>query len=98
MATTSEVIAGLNDIAVVIRDHRQKAKQCKTQLLASHAALVALPTTFTDVINTIDGYTPNGAFEEQAQAEKAALQAEFVALRNTLNSINTDLAAYDLTQ
>ena len=91
MATTSEVKAGLDDIATSIRNCRKKFAQAKTSISQAYAELNAIPTTFSDEIAEIDGYTGADDFETLCQAEKAKLTTEFVALRNLINAlIGTD--------
>jgi hypothetical protein len=97
MATASEVKAGLDDISTIIRTARQKAQQCKAIYAQQAAILVALPTTYADLISTIDGYTPDNDFEALAKAEKAVLQTEFLALRTKLQTAETDLDAIDFS-
>jgi len=90
MATTSEVKSGLNDISAMIRGSRQRQGNAKDNLLVARNQLNSLITTFSDVITTINGYTPTGAFEQLAQAEKAALQTEFMTL---LTALEVELTA-----
>ena len=89
MATTSEVKAGLDDIAVSIRNSRKAFEQSKARIQAAHSELVAIPTTFSDVIGTIDAFSAatTNAFEMVAKAEKAKLATEFVALRDEINTL-----------
>jgi len=87
MATASEVKAGLDDIATSIRNSRQAYANAKARIQAAYNELNAIPTTFADAIATIDGYTPTGAFETLAKDEKAKLQQEFTALKNTLSAL-----------
>jgi hypothetical protein len=87
MATASEVKAGLDDIAQTIRTARQQFVNSKAQIQARRNDLANIPTAFSDVIATIDGYTGADAFEMLATAEKSRLQAEFVALRDELDAL-----------
>lgn len=87
MATASEVKAGLDDIATSIRNSRQAYANAKARIQAAYNELNAIPTTFADLIATIDGYDGSDAFEVLAQAEKAKLAAEFTALKATLNAL-----------
>ena len=90
MATTSEVKAGLDDISRSIRDSRNAYAKAKAAIQSAHNQLAAIPTTFADVIAEIDGYDGSDAFEQVAQAEKAKLATEFVALQNEMDAlINT---------
>ena len=91
MADPSGVKRALDDIAATIDDSRKRRAQAKAHLLASRNQLVSIPTTFSDVISTIDAYTPTGAFETLAKDEKAKLQAEFAALRSALETELTAL-------
>lgn len=91
MATVSQVKAGLDEIAERIRTVRTQVKTSSTSLQAAVAALDGIPEAFTDVLTTIDGYAPAGAFETNAKDEKAKLQAEFVALKNAAQAAITAL-------
>ena len=97
MATTSEVKSGLDDISVFIKNARKAAQSAKAAFSTHHAILNAIPTTFADVLATIDAYGTTDAFEALSKAEKEKLQAEFVALRNSLNSAVSVLSAIDFT-
>ena len=87
MATTSEVKAGLDDIATMIRTARQAFVQSKARIQSARNDLNNIPTTFADALATIDGYTGADAFELLSQAEKAKLQTEFMALRAEMDSL-----------
>ena len=87
MATTSEVKAGLDDIAQTIKTERQAFASAKARIQTASGNLGLIPTTFADVIATINAYTPTGAFETLSQDEKAKLQTEFVALKAELDAL-----------
>lgn len=87
MATASEVKAGLDDIARSIRDSKNAYLKAKAQIQAARNQLVAIPTTFEDVIAEIDGYGTEDAFEAVTKAEKAKLAAEFVALQSEIDAL-----------
>ena len=97
MATTSEVKAGLNDIAASIRAERAAAKQAKARITQGKTTLNGLPTTFAGVIAEINGYASDttNEFEAGAKAELALLTTEFNALVSDLTDAETDLAVYD---
>lgn len=97
MATSSQVKAGLDDIATIIRTERQAILKCVARIIAAKNALNNLPTQYADVIATIDGYTPTGAFESLAKSEKDTLAAEFVSLRTKATDAETALAAIDFS-
>ena len=92
MATTSEVKAGLDDIAKTIRTERQTCAAAKARLTAARGNLDLLPTTFHGVIATIQGYGDADAFEALAKAEFAKMTTEFVALRAATDEAVTELA------
>lgn len=94
MATPSEVKSGLDGISQLIAGSRRSREQAKASLLAARNQLVAIPDQFSDVITTINGYTPTGAFETLSKDEKDKLAAEFVALRTALE---TELTALGVT-
>jgi hypothetical protein len=78
MATTSEVKSGLDAISDTISESEQRQANAKANLLVARNAENALTTTYADVISTINGYTPTGAFETLAQDELSKLTAEFL--------------------
>lgn len=86
MATTSEVKAGLDDIAQRIREAINNMTAAKVRLQTAKDDLAALPTDYGDVVATINGYTPTGALETLAQDELAKLTAEFVALSSSIDA------------
>ena len=87
MATASEVKAGLDDISRSIRDSRNAYAKAKATIQAARNQLVAIPTTFADVLEEIDGYGTEDAFEAVTRAEKAKLAAEFVALQGEMDAL-----------
>lgn len=90
MATASEVKAGLDDISTAIAAVRTRYASAKSSIEGGSAALGNLATKYSDVIATIDGYAPSGAFETLAKDEKEKLAAEYVALKSTIDAlINT---------
>jgi len=97
MATPSEVKAGLDDISKVIRAERNALKQATARVSAAVANLNAIPAQFSAVIAEIDGYAPTGAREGLAQSEKAALAAEFTALKVKANTAKSGMDAIDFS-
>ena len=87
MATTSEVIKGLDDIATIINSCRSRFTTAKNAIQGCSDQLGDIPTTYADVISTINGYTPTGAFETLAQDKRSKLQTEFVALKSDIDNL-----------
>ncbi len=94
MATTSEVKAGLDDIAKSIRTERQAMKNAKARILVGESNLNSIPTTFSDILDTINGYSKDttDSFEILCKAELAKLTTEFLALKSDATLAITDLA------
>lgn len=92
-ATTSQVKAGLDDIATTIRNARASMSQAKARMTSAKNELASLPTTFATVIAQVDAYTPADAWETLQQTEKAKLAAEFTALQAAAAAAETALAA-----
>lgn len=86
MASVSEVKSGLQAISDLIAGSTQARDRAKTQLLSARNQLAAVPTQFSDVIATVNGYTPTGAFESLSKDEKDKLQTEFTALKSALEA------------
>lgn len=99
MATASQVKAGLDDIATVIRTERQAMISCKARVTAADNSLAALPTTYADVLAAINGFAVDSTdtFERLAKAELAKLTTEFQALKAKTATTKTGLAAIDFT-
>ena len=87
MATTSEVKAGLDDIAQRIRSSRKGFALAKDAIVKTRDGLNAIPTQYADVLNTIGLYGTADAFEALSKDELAKLTTEFVALRNSIDAL-----------
>jgi len=87
MATTTEVKTGIDEIADQIKAVRTRFESAKSTIEGGSTALGAIPTKYADVLATIDGYTPTGAFETLAQDEKAKLSSDFLALKAELDAV-----------
>lgn len=91
-ATTSQVIAGLVDIATTIRNARANAAKAKLLMTSIKNELNSLPTTFATVVDQVNSYTPTGAFETNAKDELAKLTSEFQALKTAATTAEAGLA------
>ena len=91
MATSSDVNAGLDKISTQITTARLKLSAAVTNIKRQETELAAIPSTFSDVRNTINAYTPAGAFETLAQDELAKLTTEFQALLSDVSLAVVDL-------
>ena len=91
MATTSEVKAGLDSIASLIAGSQQLEDRAIAGLLAARNQLAGIPTQFSDVLATIDAFTPTGSFEEVTKDEKGKLATEFLALKAAIEAKLDDL-------
>jgi hypothetical protein len=89
MATTSEVKAGLDNIASTIKIAREKLTTIRAQIATQETSLNSLPTRFGDVLETINGYTPSGAFEALAKDELEKLTAEYLSLVGDVTACKT---------
>lgn len=89
MATTSEIKTGLDAIAAVIAAQRQAMKTIKTNAGTVSGELANLPTAYSDVIATVQGFASNttDAFELNARAELAKLTTEFTALKSVADGV-----------
>ena len=93
MASTSEVKAGLDGIAQLIAGSNAKEANAINAIIVAFAQLENIPAQFADVIDTINGYTPTGAFETLTKDEKARLQVEFSEDKDRLAIWKRALAA-----
>lgn len=94
MATYSGMKTGLNQIAALITEQRDVLGKAKQNGANASASLAAVPTTFADVlasINAIPANTTNQA-ELMLKAELAKMTTEFTALKARADAI----AAVDL--
>lgn len=87
MAETSDVKIALDEIAGIIKKAHTVIDTAESRLQAAYDQLNDIPTTYSDEIATINGYTPTGAFETLAQDEKTKLQTEFNDLKTTINNL-----------
>jgi hypothetical protein len=87
MASYSEVKAGLDAVAVTIRDARTALLKCKSEASVISGNLSALPTTYSDVVTTVQAYGTTNAAEALAKADLAKLTAEFQALKTISDGI-----------
>lgn len=89
MATTSEVKAGLDEIAQRIRSSRKGFDLAKAAIIKTRDGLAAIPTQYSDVLATIDLYVGTDPFESVTKDELAKLTAEFSALQADINAMIT---------
>lgn len=92
MATVSDVEAKMEEVSRMIKVSRQRLKSAKAEITTQETNLNAIPTRFSDLIATINGYTPNGAFEELYKDQLSKLTAEFQALVADATLAKVDLA------
>jgi hypothetical protein len=93
MATTSKVKKALVDVSTIISNERSALTQAKARMSAAVSNLNAIPTTFSDVVAEINGYTPTGAFETLAKDELQKMSTEFQALKIAAQGAVTDLGS-----
>lgn len=84
--SASSVKAALDNIAVFISQSAQKRANAKADLLSARNQLAQIPTLYAAEIAEITGYGTSDAFEAVSKAEKAKLQAEFLALKSALEA------------
>jgi hypothetical protein len=87
MATSSEVKAGLDDIATQIRGQRAALVKAIGLASAASAALTLIANDYAGVISTVNGYGTTDSFEALSKAELAKLTTEFVALKADADAI-----------
>lgn len=87
MATYSEVKTGFDEIAAVIRKAQTVKATCASNAQAASNELASLTTRYSDLISTVQAYGSSNAAEVHAKAELGKLQAEFTALKGTLDQI-----------
>jgi hypothetical protein len=87
MASYSEVKAGLDDIAEIIRSQRAVLSKAVSNSQLASDGLAALPTDYADVLATINGYGTSNASEALAKADLAKLTTEFLALKAVADAI-----------
>lgn len=92
MASYSDVKAGLDTVAAIIRDQRARLAQAKTIAAAASTTLAALSTDYADIISTVNAYGTTNASEAVAKTDLAKLTAEF----GTLKSVADQIAAANI--
>lgn len=86
MADTSEVKAALDTVARIIAEAKSTSDRAKANLKSARDILAAIPTDYAEIITTINGYVPTGAFETLCKDELAKLSANFQSLKTTLEA------------
>jgi hypothetical protein len=81
MATSTEVNVGLYNLSLNITNIRQSLQRAKEQMTKAVNNINALSTNYNDIITTINGYTPTGAFEQVTQDELGKITTEYQALK-----------------
>lgn len=92
MATSSEVKAGLDEISAMIKASRQRLVSSKEMIGTQETNLTAIPTRFSDVLTTVNGYGTTDVFEALCKAEVAKMTTEFQALKADVSLAVLDLA------
>ena len=87
MATSSQVKAGLDDIATAIRAAREQMIGVQGMASSVSANLAGLATDYADVAATIQAYGTTNSFEALAKAEMAKLLAEYTALKGHADTV-----------
>lgn len=87
MASYSEVKAGLAEVATLIRDQKAVMLKAKSNAGLASAALAEVPTKYSDLITTINGYGTSNAAEALAKADLAKLTTEFQALKTLADQV-----------
>lgn len=87
MATYSQVKAALDAVADSIAKNRARMVDVKATATEVSAALAALPTTYADVVTTINGYGTTNAAEALAKADLAKLATEYTALKADADAV-----------
>lgn len=87
MASYSEVKAGLDEVARIIREQKAVMLKAKSNAGLASAALAGLPTEYADVISTINAYGITNAAEALAKADLAKLTTEFQALKTLADQV-----------
>lgn len=88
MSTTS-VKNGLVSASQLIYNIRQTMTTAKTRVTSAIAEITAIPTTYSDIISEINGYTPTGAFETLCKNELTRFVSEYQALKTEMESLET---------
>ena len=89
MATTSEVDVGMDDIARILTEERQKMIKAKQAGSSASATLAAIPTVYSDVIATINAYGTTNAYEAAVKAKLAKMTTEFLALKAKADQVSS---------
>lgn len=92
MATTSQVEAGLDEIAARINAQRAVMTKAKSNAAGASDALDAIAADFGDVISTVQGYGTENAYEAATKAKFERMVAEF----GTLKGVADTVAAIDV--
>lgn len=92
MATSSEVKAGMDNIAQSISSSRAVVKEAIELLGQAKESLNGIPANYADVLATITAYVPTGEAETLYKDELANMTVEFLALVAEVEGAETELA------
>ena len=87
MASYSEVKAGLDDVAGIIREQKAVMLKVKSNAGLAAAALAGLSAQYADLIATINAYGTTNAAEALSKADLAKLTSEFQALKSLADQV-----------
>lgn len=87
MASYSEVKAGLDDVAGIIREQKAVMLKVKSNAALASAALAALSAEYADLIATINAYGTSNAAEALSKADLAKLTSEFQSLKSLADQV-----------
>lgn len=93
MATTSEIIKGLDDIATRIANEQARLRQAKAAITTSKTTLAAMPTQYGTLLADINALTGTDPSVLLAKDERVKLIAEFQALQAVAASAETAIAS-----
>jgi predicted transcriptional regulator len=91
-STTSQIKAGLNEIATRIAQERSRLAQAKNSITAAEVALSGMPAQYGTLIADIDALTGTAPFVLLSKDEKAKLVAEFQALKSQATAAKNAVA------
>jgi len=96
--TYTSAKSALNEIAGHVTSDQKQLLRARTQITAAKVSLDGIQSKYADVITWIDDQAtanPEVDLWVELKAEKDQMATDFVALKGTAQSMETDLASYD---
>ena len=90
MSETYQVDRAIREFSNALDDAHDWMEREKVRIQALRDKIYALPSSYSDEMTEIDGYTPTGAFETLAKDQKTKLASARTALLAKIDAVITE--------